>query len=281
VPHLRASFAVDTERLKSFGIVDARVNQTLDIFKSGQLTADERLYLGLWGSPLLSSIAFEPKRKIIAAGEAIDQAYLIVSGTLLGTQGDDIYRFGPGSVLGLAEGVINQSSKYSVITASAVQARVIPLHRIDSIVAKLPLEVRAILLTTIQRTLALHRSAPTESEVNAASSFVTLTFADGEKIFSLDEPAQHLYFLQSGTVEMVDGKGAVFAEVSEGHTFGEAAILPGGIRGATVRAKGAVRCKLMGAQDACEMLHASSPLLVTIVEALLLQLSMQNTMRHG
>jgi hypothetical protein len=29
------------------------------------------------------------------------------------------------------------------------------------------------------------------------------------------------------------------------------------------------------------MLHASSPLLVTIVEALLLQLSMQNTMRHG
>jgi hypothetical protein len=57
--------------------------------------------------------------------------------------------------LGLAEGVINQPSKYSVITVSAVQARVIPLHRIDSIVAKLPLEVRSIMQTIIKRTLAL------------------------------------------------------------------------------------------------------------------------------
>ena len=155
MPTLRASFAVDSERLKSFGIMDSRSAHTLETFKSGQLTSDERLYLSLWGSPLLSSMTFEPKRKIIAAGETIEQAYLIVSGTLVGTQGDDIYRFGPGAVLGLAEGVINQPSKYSVITVSAVQARVIPLHRIDSIVAKLPLEVRSIMQTIIKRTLAL------------------------------------------------------------------------------------------------------------------------------
>ncbi len=155
MPTLRASFAVDSDRLKSFGILDPRSANALEIFKSGKLTSDERLYLSLWGSPLLSSITFEPKRKIITAGETIEQAYLIVSGTLVGTQGDDVYRFGPGAVLGLAEGVINQPSKFSVITATAVQARVIPLHRIDSIVAKLPLEVRSITQTIIKRTLAL------------------------------------------------------------------------------------------------------------------------------
>jgi hypothetical protein len=155
VPNLRASFAVDSDRLKSFGIIDPRSAHTLEIFKSGLLTSDERLYLSLWGSSLLSSISFEPKRKIIAAGEIVDQAYLIVSGTLVGTEGDDIYRFGPGSVLGLAEGIVNKPSKYSVITVTAVQARVIPLHRIDAIVAKLPLEVRSILQTIIKRTLAL------------------------------------------------------------------------------------------------------------------------------
>jgi hypothetical protein len=37
----------------------------------------------------------------------------------------------------------------------------------------------------------------------------------------------------------------------------------------------------MGAAEACELLQTYSPLLVTIVEALLLQQSMQNTMRHG
>jgi hypothetical protein len=36
-----------------------------------------------------------------------------------------------------------------------VQARLLPLHRIDSIVAKLPLEVRSIMQTVIKRILAL------------------------------------------------------------------------------------------------------------------------------
>jgi hypothetical protein len=113
------------------------------------------------------------------------------------------------------------------------------------------------------------------------SNFVTRTFEDGELIFSAGELANHLYFVQAGTVEMVNAQGIVFAEVAQGQTFGEAAILQGGIRGASVRAKGAVSCTLMGAAEACELLQTYSPLLVTIVEALLLQQSMQNTMRHG
>lgn len=155
MPTLRASFSVDIDRLKSFGVLDQRSAHAQDIFKSGKLTSDERLYLSLCGSTQLSSVTFGPKHKIISAGQTHQQAYIIVSGTLIGTQGDDIYRFGPGAVLGLAEGVINQPSKYSVITTSAVQARLLPLHRIDSIVAKLPLEVRSIMQTVIKRILAL------------------------------------------------------------------------------------------------------------------------------
>jgi CRP-like cAMP-binding protein len=154
VPTLRASFSVDTDRLKSFGILDQRSAHAQEIFKSGKLTSDERLYLSLCGSALLSSVTFGPKHRIIAAGQTYQHAYLIVSGTLIGTQGDDIYRFGPGAVLGLAEGVINQPSKYSVITATAVQARLLPLHRIDAIVAKLPLEVSSIMQTVIKRILS-------------------------------------------------------------------------------------------------------------------------------
>ncbi|MDH4480677.1 MAG: cyclic nucleotide-binding domain-containing protein [Rhodoferax sp.] len=113
------------------------------------------------------------------------------------------------------------------------------------------------------------------------SNFITRSFEDGALIFSAGDVAHHLYFIQAGTVEMLNAQGAVFAEVTQGQTFGEAAILQGGIRSATVRAKGAVSCTLMGATEACEMLQTYSPLLVTIVEALLLQQSMQNTMRHG
>ena len=113
------------------------------------------------------------------------------------------------------------------------------------------------------------------------SNFANQSFQDGAVIFSVGDVAAHLYFIQSGTVEMLNAQGVVFAEVAQGQTFGEAAILHGGIRSATVRAKGDVTCTLMGTQEACELLHTYSPLLVTMVEALLLQQSMQNTMRHG
>lgn len=279
---LRASFAVDNDRIKNFGIVDPRSTQATDLFKSRLLSGDERLYLSLWASSLLSSITFEPKRKIISAEETVEQAYFVVSGTLVAMQGQDIYRLGPGSVLGLAEGVFNLPSKYSVMTATAVQARVIPLHRIDAIVAKLPREVRAVLQTIIQRILG-HRH-PHGSQAMAQSAdqgvFQTQIYQDGEQIFQTEDLANDLYFIQSGSVEITDGQGAVIAQLSPGETFGEAAILHAGIRGASARARGHVQCTLMGTQAASDLLATYSPLLVNIVEALLLQQSMHNTLRQ-
>jgi len=122
---------------------------------TGKLSGDERLFLGLYGSPILSTILFEPKRKIISAGKPIEDAYLIIDGSLLGSEGSDLYRLGPGSVLGLAEGIINKPSKMNVITVSHVQAKIIPLHKIDAIIGILPTELRAMLMTIIKRTLAL------------------------------------------------------------------------------------------------------------------------------
>jgi len=122
---------------------------------TGKLSGDERLFLGLYGSPILSTILFEPKRKIIFAGKPIEDAYLIIDGSLLGSEGSDLYRLGPGSVLGLAEGIINKPSKMNVITVSHVQAKIIPLHKIDAIIGILPTELRAMLMTIIKRTLAL------------------------------------------------------------------------------------------------------------------------------
>lgn len=124
---------------------------------TAKLSGDERLFLGLYESPILSTILFEPKRKIISAGKPIEDAYLVIDGSLLGSEGSDLYRLGPGSVLGLAEGIINKPSKMNVITVSHVQAKIIPLHKIDTIIGILPTELRAMLMTIIKRTLALPR----------------------------------------------------------------------------------------------------------------------------
>lgn len=152
---MSSSFAIDLEKLKSLGINDPRSAAALEMILDKSLTSDQRLFLSLWGSHLLKTVLFEPKQKIITAGSLVEEGYLIISGSLVGIEDDHIYRLGPGAVLGLAEGVINRPSKMTVITATSVQARLIPFHKIDSVISLLPKEVRGILFTIVKRTLAL------------------------------------------------------------------------------------------------------------------------------
>ena len=152
---MSSSFAIDLEKLKSLGINDPRSAAALEMILDKSLTSDQRLFLSLWGSHLLKTVLFEPKNKIITAGSLVEEGYLIISGSLVGIEDDHIYRLGPGAVLGLAEGVINRPSKMTVITATSVQARLIPFHKIDSVISLLPKEVRGILYTIVKRTLAL------------------------------------------------------------------------------------------------------------------------------
>lgn len=152
---MSSSFAIDLEKLKSLGINDPRSAAALEMILDKSLTSDQRLFLSLWGSHLLKTVLFEPKQKIITAGSLVEEGYLIISGSLVGIEDDHIYRLGPGAVLGLAEGVINRPSKMTVITATSVQARLIPFHKIDSVISLLPKEVRGILYTIVKRTLAL------------------------------------------------------------------------------------------------------------------------------
>jgi len=152
---ISSSFAIDLEKLKGLGITDPRTSAALDLIRSKLLSSDQRLFLSLWGSNLLKTTIFESRKKIISAGSLVEEGYLIISGSLVGVEGEQIYRFGPGAVLGLAEGMINCPSKISVITTTAVQARLIPFHKVDNIISSLPQEMKAILQTIVKRTLAL------------------------------------------------------------------------------------------------------------------------------
>jgi CRP-like cAMP-binding protein len=113
------------------------------------------------------------------------------------------------------------------------------------------------------------------------SDFLTVHFQPGERIFSAGEPADHLYIIQSGTVQLLTSQGDVFAEVPTGQSFGEQAFLRGGIRGASAQARDQVVCLQMTTEDAGNLINKSSPLLVTICEALLLQQSMNNALHRG
>ena len=112
------------------------------------------------------------------------------------------------------------------------------------------------------------------------SEFESQTYADGETIFSIGDLAEHLYVIEKGTVDLIDAKENVFASAYADQSFGEAAILQGGVRSAGARANGEVNCRRISPAVASELLLIQSPLLIVILEALLLQQSMQNTLRN-
>ena len=83
-----------------------------------------------------------------------------------------------------------------------------------------------------------------------------------------------------GQVDLINVQGNVYASAAAGQSFGEAAILQGGVRSASARANGEVDLRRITAANASELLLSHSPLLVVILEALLLQQSMQNKLRN-
>lgn len=111
------------------------------------------------------------------------------------------------------------------------------------------------------------------------SDFQKQQFQPGEMIFSIEDLADRLFFIEEGSVSLLDGEGLVFAIIGPGQAFGEQAFLRGGIRGASARAQEAVTCLCVDAGIAHEMLTDVSPLLVPIFEALLLQQSMNNALK--
>lgn len=111
------------------------------------------------------------------------------------------------------------------------------------------------------------------------SDFPTVTFDPGQRIFNAGDAADHLYFIQEGIVQLLDAQGNVFAQISNGESFGEQAFLKGGIRGASAQALDKVSCVQISSADANLLLAEASPLLVPVFEALLLQQNMHNGLR--
>lgn len=149
------AFAVDTEALQALGVVDPYSARSMELYASGELTSEERLYLGLWGSPQLSTTSFEARKRVVSRGAPVHAAYFILTGQLLALEGGVVHRLGPGSVIGLAESLAGLPYGMDVVSVTNVEARLIPASQITALLPKLGAGLKGLLRSAVVRTLAL------------------------------------------------------------------------------------------------------------------------------
>lgn len=111
------------------------------------------------------------------------------------------------------------------------------------------------------------------------NDFNEISLTKGQVLFEAGAPADKLYFIQSGAIGMADKTGRVFVTLKEGESFGEQAMLQGGIRGATAIAVVDSICQEITVDGLRDMLKHKSPIMIAVFEALMLQQNMHNDLR--
>ena len=149
-------FAIDIDRLNKLGIMDPRSPTAMATFSQNQFSSQERLYFSLWASPLLNDGVFKIGEMLAHKGEIVVNAYIIISGELDAHDGTTRFTLGPGSVLGLAEGLAHKPYSMTVMAKSVVTTRILRLDKIDREIPKMNAGIRGICRGAVMRTLGLH-----------------------------------------------------------------------------------------------------------------------------
>ncbi len=107
-----------------------------------------------------------------------------------------------------------------------------------------------------------------------------IKYSDGTMLFRKKDNASTFYVLKEGNVELFDpDHNKILATLKPGASFGEQAILSGGVRSVSARAVGRVVCIEISADALKKMLEGSPGIIKPVFEALLLQLYMHNELR--
>jgi CRP-like cAMP-binding protein len=112
------------------------------------------------------------------------------------------------------------------------------------------------------------------------SGFKPTHYADGQVLFEPGDTAHSFYVIQSGQVAIIDRQSQrQLALLSAGESFGEQALLAGGVRSAAAQAVGATVCLEITAQGLRDLLAKEGGIATQVLEALLLQLCMHNAIK--
>ena len=106
---------------------------------------------------------------------------------------------------------------------------------LDEMPHKLRSEISLFMNRGIIEKVPLFKDAPEDVVEDIVCQLVPQVCIPGEKIFHIDEAGDAMYFIHSGTVEIIDREGRTLATLQPGSFFGEMALITSNARSASVR----------------------------------------------
>ena len=111
------------------------------------------------------------------------------------------------------------------------------------------------------------------------SGFKRVQFKANDVLFWAGDEADKFFIVEKGSVRILDSRSSQpFATVGKGESLGEQCILSHSVRSASAIALEDTECIAISGEGLRHMLASQSPLMTPLLEALLLQLHMHNSL---
>ncbi len=153
-------FSISRDLYEELSLTESKLKSTLDYFEKKSMTSQERLFFKIWASDELKLGVFEKGQVVIKKGETPGLAYAVTLGEIETSDSDNHYNLGPGSVIGLAEGLAEVPSKYEYRVKEFVNCKIIPLPRAMREMQLTNTGLKGICRMTIQRILGSNAKIP-------------------------------------------------------------------------------------------------------------------------
>ena len=156
--HSPAHFSValsQVNQVKLVGTGNPLSSEAVDFNDAVGLTTEDRLFFHLRQNAHLDRCVFNLGDQIAVRGERVHLAHIIISGNVTASDVKNNFTLGPGSVIGLAEGMANLPYSFTVIAKDTVHTRSIPIADAQQELVRLNAGLRGIFRTAIARTLDL------------------------------------------------------------------------------------------------------------------------------
>ncbi len=153
-------FSIDRKKFNDLSLTEAKLKSSTDFFDKKNLTSQERLFYRVWANEDLKLGVFEPGQVIQKKDQVPGAAFIIALGEAISKDEKHEYQLGPGSVIGLAEGLCEEKSRYEYKAKNVVNCKIIQLPSAMREMQLTNTGLKGICRMTLERILGTEISIP-------------------------------------------------------------------------------------------------------------------------